>query len=59
MAKKSAPDNKVFWYVLIVLVGVGWLAVNLGLINPMMTRYWPVILVIVGLAGLSGGLNQK
>ena len=59
MAKKTAQDDKTFWSVLIVLVGVGWLAVNLGLIDPAMTRYWPIILVIVGLLGLTGGINRK
>ena len=59
MANKTAQDDKVFWSVLIVLVGVGWLAVNLGLIDPAMSRYWPIILVIVGLLGLSGGINRK
>ena len=59
MAKKSAQDDKTFWSVLLVLVGVGWLAANLGLISQDMTRYWPIILVIVGLLGLSGGLNRN
>jgi hypothetical protein len=58
--KKSTPtDDKTLWSALIVLIGVGILGVNIGVIQPEIARYWPIVLVIIGLLGLSGGLSKK
>lgn len=46
-----------FWSVLMILVGAVFLGVNLGVLSRELARYWPLILVVIGLVGLSGGLG--
>ena len=60
MARKTkTSDDKTFWFALLTLLGAAILGVNLGVINSQVVQYWPMILVILGLLGLSGGLGIK
>jgi cell wall-active antibiotic response 4TMS protein YvqF len=45
-------SKKVFWPVTLVLMGLIFLAYNLGLLSQQYWSFWPIILIIVGLGGL-------
>ena len=45
--------NTILWSVLLVLIGSILLLVRLGALPADLVSYWPLILVIVGLMGLS------
>ena len=61
MAKKKVKkisnaemvNKKIFIAVSLIFLGVMFLARNLGLISDDLAKYWPIILVILGLWGLS------
>lgn len=61
MAKKKVKKSKkiemankrIFIAVSLIFLGVMFLARNLGLIPDELAMYWPIILVILGLWGLS------
>jgi len=44
--------KKVFWPVTLVVMGLIFMASNLGLLPSMFWNLWPVILLVVGLGGL-------
>jgi hypothetical protein len=54
-SKTGTTNKKVFMAVVLIFLGVMFLAYNLGLISDEMVVYWPVILVIFGLWVLSSG----
>jgi Domain of unknown function (DUF5668) len=41
--------NQFFWALLLVTAGAVWTAVNLGLISDQIIKYWPMVLVLIGL----------
>ena len=45
------PKN-VFWPVTLVVMGLIFMASNLGLLPSMFWNLWPIILLVVGLGGL-------
>lgn len=45
------PKN-VFWPVTLVIMGLIFMASNLGLLPSMFWNLWPIILLVVGLGGL-------
>lgn len=45
-------SKQVFWPVTLVLMGLIFLAYNLGLLPQQYWSFWPIILIIVGLGGL-------
>ena len=51
--KVEMANKKLFVAVSLIFLGVMLLAYNLGLIPDELAMYWPVILVILGLWGLS------
>ncbi|MFC1654000.1 LiaI-LiaF-like domain-containing protein [Patescibacteria group bacterium] len=51
-------NQKTFWAVVLIFVGVFLLARNLGLIPDQLALFWPVLLVMLGLIGLSQGLSK-
>lgn len=44
--------KKVFWPATLVVMGLIFLASNLGYLPSMFWNFWPIILIIVGLGGL-------
>lgn len=44
--------KRVFWPVAMVVMGVIFIASNMGLLPIMFWNLWPVILIVVGLGGL-------
>jgi hypothetical protein len=44
--------KKVFWPVTLVVMGLIFMASNLGLLPSMFWNLWPIILLVVGLGGL-------
>lgn len=59
MKGKHSFYDMTFWSVGLILVGAVMLGVNLGIISPDVQRFWPVILVLLGLIGLSSGSLEK
>lgn len=51
--KTEMANKKLFIAVSLIFLGVMLLARNLGLIPDELAMYWPIILVILGLWGLS------
>jgi len=51
--KVEMANKKIFVAVSLIFLGVMFLARNLGLIPDELAMYWPIILVILGLWGLS------
>ncbi len=51
--KIEMANKKIFIAVSLIFLGVMFLAYNLGLIPDELVTYWPIILVILGLWGLS------
>ena len=51
--KAEMANKKLFVAVSLIFLGVMLLARNLGLIPDELAMYWPIILVILGLWGLS------
>lgn len=45
-------SKQVFWPFTLVVMGLIFIASNLGLLPPQFWNLWPLILVIVGLGGL-------
>ncbi|TAN22124.1 MAG: hypothetical protein EPN33_10775 [Acidobacteria bacterium] len=41
---------RLFWGVVAIVVGAGWIASNLGYWYLDLTNYWPVILIVVGIS---------
>lgn len=44
--------KKVFWPAALVVMGLVFLAQNMGYLPPQFWNLWPVILIVVGLGGL-------
>ncbi len=44
--------KRVFWPVAMVVMGVIFIASNMGLLPIMFWNLWPVVLIVVGLGGL-------
>jgi hypothetical protein len=44
--------KRVFWPAALVIMGLIFLAQNLGYLPPEFWNFWPLILIIVGLGGL-------
>lgn len=44
--------KSVFWPLTLVVMGLIFLASNLGMLPPQFWNFWPLILIIVGLGGL-------
>lgn len=55
--KQEFEDKRVFFAVALIFIGSLLLARNLGLIPDKMAELWPVILVLLGLLGLSNVLR--
>ncbi len=51
-------NNKFFWPVTLIFVGVIVLMINLGVLSPTLWRLWPIVLVIVGLVGITSGCDS-
>ncbi len=49
----------VFWPLMAIGAGVLFLLQNLGLLPPDTWRYWPIILVVIGLMGLAEGTARR
>lgn len=47
-------EGGVFWPVFLIFVGTAILLVNVGVLPPDAWRFWPVILIVLGLFKLSG-----
>jgi hypothetical protein len=41
--------NHFFGGLLLVTIGAAWTAVNLGLVSDDIVKYWPLLIVVVGL----------
>ena len=44
--------KRVFWPATLVVMGLIFLASNLGMLPAMFWNFWPLILIVVGLGGL-------
>lgn len=44
--------KKVFWPAALVVMGLVFLAQNMGYLSPQFWNLWPIILIVVGLGGL-------
>lgn len=44
--------KRVFWPAALVIMGLIYLASNMGLLPPQFWNFWPLMLIIVGLGGL-------
>ncbi len=44
--------KKVFWPAALVVMGLIFLAQNMGYLSPQFWNLWPIILIVVGLGGL-------
>lgn len=44
--------KRVFWPIALVVMGIIFLASNVGMLPPSFWNLWPLILIIVGLGGL-------
>lgn len=44
--------KKVFWPAALVVMGLVFLAQNMGYLSPAFWNLWPIILIVVGLGGL-------
>lgn len=53
-------EGGVFWPAFLILVGAAILLVNLGILPPETWRFWPIILILLGLIKLAGfGPHKK
>jgi hypothetical protein len=50
--EKHKRGNKVFWALVLIAVGVLILLNNLGYIREDIIRYWPVIIILLGVKRL-------
>lgn len=50
--KERDMPKRVFWPATLVIMGMIFLASNLGLLPSSFWNFWPLILIIVGLGGL-------
>lgn len=60
--KEMYSKRGVFWPVTLVLIGSILLLVKLGFLPAAILSYWPVLLIVFGLMGLSnvdGGKRKK
>lgn len=44
--------KSVFWPATLVIMGLIFLASNMGMLPPAFWNFWPLILIVVGLGGL-------
>lgn len=44
--------KRVFWPATLVIMGLIFLASNMGMLPSMFWNFWPLILIVVGLGGL-------
>ena len=51
-------NNKLFWPLTLVFVGVIVLMINLGVLSSSLLRVWPIVLVIIGLIGITSGCDE-
>jgi uncharacterized membrane protein YhaH (DUF805 family) len=49
---KSRTGRKVFWSLVLIAIGVIILLHNLGYIRGDILRYWPVLIILIGLKKL-------
>ena len=60
LVHRGMDEGGVFWPVFLILVGTAILLVNVGILPPDTWRFWPLILVFLGLFKLSGfGTPEK
>lgn len=44
--------KKVFWPITLIIMGLIFMASNMGYLPAALWNFWPIILIIVGLSGL-------
>jgi len=49
---KRGKGNRIFWGLVLIAVGVLILCRNLGLVEEEVVRFWPVILILLGIKKL-------
>ncbi len=50
--ERRARGNKIFWALVLIIVGLLILSHNLGYIREEIVRYWPVLLILLGIKKL-------
>ncbi len=51
-SEKHGKGNKIFWALALIVIGLFILLHNLGYIGEDIIRYWPVIIILLGVKKL-------
>jgi uncharacterized membrane protein len=54
MCENCGYNNKLFWPLTLIFVGTLVMMINVGVLPMVMWKFWPILLVVIGLVGLSG-----
>ena len=58
MCENCGYNNKLFWPLTLIFVGTLVMMINVGVLPMVMWKFWPILLVVIGLVGLSGSCDD-
>lgn len=58
MCENCGYNHKLFWPLTLIFVGALIMMMNVGILPAGLWKFWPVLLVVVGLVGLSGSCDD-
>lgn len=58
MCENCGYNNKLFWPLTLIFLGTLIMMVNVGILPRGLVAFWPVVLVVIGLVGLSGSCDN-
>jgi len=53
-SERLKKGNKIFWGLVLIMVGVLILLHNLGYVRDDIVRFWPVLIILLGIKKLIG-----
>lgn len=58
MCENCGYNSKLFWPLTLIFVGTLVMMVNVGVLPMVLWKFWPILLVVIGLVGLSGSCDS-
>lgn len=58
MCGQCGYNHKLFWPLTLIFVGTLVMMLNIGVLPMVLWKFWPVVLVVIGLVGLSGSCDE-
>lgn len=58
MCENCGYNSKLFWPLTLIFVGTIVMMVNIGVLPMVLWKFWPILLVVIGLVGLSGSCEN-